>query len=173
MTMHNVRIHISGVNAFTEQFPGGSPAAAKQLAKTRYPNATRVDWQGAVAAPRQEMQPIAQDPNDRRNINDLKMDAPHNPITLPKVEAPQSGGGCAVALIAGGAAVGLAVFFAPVIAAVGTGRIANKGTRGRGLKTRVAATLLAGVAACAGTAALQKEYMPELHQTHLEMLNIK
>lgn len=45
---HKILIQLPGCNEFTEKFPGGSPAAAKELAESRYPNARRVEWKGST-----------------------------------------------------------------------------------------------------------------------------
>ena len=180
MTMHKVRIHISGVNAFTEEFPGGSAADAKKLAWNRYPNAQRCDWQGVVSSHTVERGGhMVENPRDRQYVQDLAGQGAA--VTIPECvqrragQVAESADGAGFLLIAFGGIAGLfviaaAVLAAPVIGAAGTGRIANKATRGRGLKTRIAATILAGVGAFAGTAALQKEYMPEIHETQVEFI---
>ena len=51
---HKILIQLPGCNEFTEKFPGGSPAAAKQLAESRYPNARRVEWKGSTQSDAEE-----------------------------------------------------------------------------------------------------------------------
>ena len=84
------------------------------------------------------------------------------------------GNGCIVAMLIGGglviAVVGVALIAAPVVGAAGCGKIANKGMKGKGLKKRAAATALAGLGAFAGTAAIQKQVMPSVHEVQIQFV---
>ena len=51
---HKILIQLPGCNEFTEKFPGGSPAAAKQLAASRYLNAKRIEWKGSTQSDEEE-----------------------------------------------------------------------------------------------------------------------
>ena len=45
---HRIKIRLVGVNEFVEVFPGASVNDAKAVAQTRYPQAKKITWMGAV-----------------------------------------------------------------------------------------------------------------------------
>ena len=54
MTHHKINIKLRGCNEFVEKFPDGSSDAAKSLARSRYPDAIRIEWKGACQSDDEE-----------------------------------------------------------------------------------------------------------------------
>ena len=172
MGKHRIKIRIPGENEFIEEFRGPSVESAKDRARVLYPDAAKISWVGGGASP----STLKKQSNDTYTPPRAAggMDQPHEPASSnnTQFEAPDIDGAGALLwfVIKWWVIYCVVVGFAPVVAGVCTGKVANKATRGKGLKVRIAATALAGLSALAGTDALQKEYQPELHQDRIEFI---
>lgn len=114
--MHKILIQLPGCNEFTEKFPGGSPAAAKELADIRYPNALRIEWKGTCLTDEQENAARArealweretQEHYARQSAQTATHQTPYVASERP-VSASGGGGG------GGCGAIALMVLFAPI-----------------------------------------------------------
>lgn len=191
MAYHKIRIRLRGCNEFTEKFPGGSVADAKALAKSRYPDAQYISWIGGAVSDEQEernrqwsidYKKKVDENNERvfgksgRNVDDFQVD---------NSESYSTGGGrvssaasdiAGMGLIVGGfvflVILSIIIIFAPVVAFVGTGKMAYGQVRKLNIKTvyTILITLAISTGAGAGTHRLQQEYMPETVDTQQEMV---
>ena len=121
MTHHRINIKLRGCNEFVEKFPGGSPEAAKSIARSRYPDAIRIEWKGTCRSDaeeakweqqKQDYRDSVQETYDRQSAqtaanweHQRQLDAQHangaNNSYNPSTGDSGGGGGCLILLLVG------------------------------------------------------------------------
>lgn len=173
MGKHRIKIRIPGENEFIEEFRGASAKAAEDRARIHYPDAAKTQWMGQAGSSAKKER---QDDTYTAPRAAGGMDQPHQPASSgrPQREYDPEAAGDALAtlwfLFKWWFIIACVIGFAPFIAGGCTGKVANKMTRGKGLKVRVAVTFLSGAAAFFGTAMIQKEFQPQLHQDRMDAI---
>ena len=175
---HRIRIRLRGCNEFVEKFPGGSPQAAKDLARSRYPEAQYISWQGsarsdaeeAAAAARVAEREAAYKESYRKQHGWVEggrtiptPNVTHSSSTSSSSNnnssSDSSGAGAVGMLLVGGVALYFVLLVAPIIAGVGSAKLADGMLHQRRWYTRLAGLLLVGSMSFGGTVALQQEFM--------------
>ena len=188
-----VRIRLRGCNEFTEKFPASSVSDAVNLAKVRYPEAQHISWAGSCRSPEDEsrtQQFFADckrktDETNERVFGVSGRNADQGPVSGTTYSTSSSGGGGnSVGNTAGGVAdmglvvggfvviliIGFIVMFAPIIAFVGTGKLAYGQVKKLNIKTiyTIILTLALSTGAGVGTFKLQQEYLPDVAEYQQE-----
>ena len=188
-----VRIRLRGCNEFQEKFPASSVVDAVNLAKCRYPEAQHISWVGSCRSDEDEAkseQFFADykrkvDENNERVFGVSGRNADQGPVSGTTFSTNSSGGGgnsvgnaagsiAGLGLLGGGLVVviiiGFIVMFAPIIAFVGTGKLAYGQVKKLNIKTvyTIILTLALSTGAGVGTFKLQQEYLPEVAEYQQE-----
>lgn len=189
-----VRIRLRGCNEFQEKFPASSVVDAVNLAKCRYPDAQHISWVGSCRSDEDEAkseQFFADykrkvDENNERVFGVSGRNADQGPVSGTTHSIYDNGGGggnsggnpvssiADMGLVVGGFVViliiGFIVMFAPIIAFVGTGKLAYGQVKKLNIKTiyTIILTLALSTGAGVGTFKLQQEYMPEVAEYQQE-----
>ena len=170
MGKHRIKIRIPGENEFIEEFRGASAKAAEDRARIHYPDAAKTQWMGqAGTSAKKERQDDTYTPPRAAGGTDQPASSGSQQSTYD----PEAAGDALATLwflFKWWFIIACVIGFAPFIAGGCTGKVANKMTRGKGLKVRVAATLLSGSTAFFGTAMIQKEFQPQLHQDRMDAI---
>ena len=190
-----VRIRLRGCNEFQEKFPASSVSDAVNLAKVRYPEAQHISWAGSCRSDEDEAkseQFFADykrkvDENNERVFGQSGRNADVGHISGTTYSTNSSGGGGNVVSNAAGSVAGmgliggfivvslvfyLTVLFAPVIAFVGTGKLAYGQVKKLNIKTiyTILITLAISAGASVGTYKVQEKYIPEVTESQQEMV---
>lgn len=189
-----VRIRLRGCNEFQEKFPASSVVDAVNLAKCRYPDAQHISWVGSCRSDEDEAkseQFFADykrkvDENNERVFGVSGRNADQGPVSGTTHSIYDNGGGggnsggnpvssiADMGLVVGGFVViliiGFIVMFAPIIAFVGTGKLAYGQVKKLNIKTiyTIILTLALSTGAGVGTFKLQQEYLPEVAEYQQE-----
>ena len=189
-----VRIRLRGCNEFQEKFPASSVVDAVNLAKCRYPDAQHISWVGSCRSDEDEAkseQFFADykrkvDENNERVFGVSGRNADQGPVSGTTHSIYDNGGGggnsggnvagsiADMGLVVGGFVVmliiGFIVMFAPIIAFVGTGKLAYGQVKKLNIKTiyTIILTLALSTGAGAGTFKLQQEYLPDVAEYQQE-----
>ena len=188
-----VRIRLRGCNEFQEKFPASSVVDAVNLAKCRYPDAQHISWVGSCRSDEDEAkseQFFADykrkvDENNERVFGVSGRNADQGPVSGTTHSIYDNGGGgnsggnpvssiAGLGLWAGGFVVmliiGFIVMFAPIIAFVGTGKLAYGQVKKLNIKTiyTIILTLALSTGAGVGTFKLQQEYLPDVAEYQQE-----
>ena len=191
MGLQNIRIRIPGENEFIEEFRGPTPEAAKDRARIRYPDAAKITWVGG--AKDNSMDEFFADNarkvkenNERvfgvsgRNADNGSILDNAKSVVSSVNKAGNSTGDDATFIVWcikwGGIGfltlliVYAAIITAPVIAAAGSAKVADKALSKGHWHSRVIGLLLVGFVGFTGTAMLQQEYMPEFAADQQELI---
>ena len=189
-----VRIRLRGCNEFQEKFPASSVVDAVNLAKCRYPDAQHISWVGSCRSDEDEAkseQFFADykrkvDENNERVFGVSGRNADQGPVSGTTHSIYDNGGGggnsggnpvssiADMGLVVGGFVVmliiGFIVMFAPIIAFVGTGKLAYGQVKKLNIKTiyTIILTLALSTGAGVGTFKLQQEYLPDVAEYQQE-----
>jgi len=186
MTTHTIRIRLDGSTVFEEDFPGGTIETAKKLARARYPMAQKVWWVGGsdskeVIAERRayeaKRQQYVQEYTDRVYGNNEQpigqtVTAGVTNVATSGANAVADAGGLGV-MVGGVFAIGAAVMTFPIIVGGLTAALVGKVANAT-LKPSTALALALGAATFTGGTyggfVLQREYMPEVAQAQVEIV---
>jgi len=186
MTTHTIRIRLDGSNVFEEDFPGGTVETAKKLARARYPMAQKVWWVGGsdtkeVVAERRayeaKRQQYVQEYTDRVYGNNEQpigqtVTAGVTNVATSGANAVADAGGLGV-MVGGVFAIGAAVMTFPIIVGGLTAALVGKVANAT-FKPSTALALALGAATFTGGTyggfVLQREYMPEVAQAQVEIV---
>ena len=186
MTTHTIRIRLDGSTVFEEDFPGGTIETAKKLARARYPMAQKVWWVGGsdskeVIAERRayeaKRQQYVQEYTDRVYGNNEQpigqtITTGVTNVTTSGANAVADAGGLGV-MVGGVFAIGAAVMTFPIIVGGLTAALVGKVANAT-FKPSTALALALGAATFTGGTyggfVLQREYMPEVAQAQVEIV---
>ena len=167
MGLQNIRIRIPGENEFIEEFRGPTPEAAKDRARIRYPDAAKISWVGGYNAPKEEKQRAV------RNVPAAGGNAPAaTGYTVSAGNAKREyneddefGWEVVGFLFKWGTisfvgfwALVILYMFSPIIAGVGSAKVADKVLHQTPWHSRLVGLVLVGFVGFTGTSFLQQEY---------------